>query len=496
VILRHVISLDTRGRQARGEAEAVRRRTLIRDAETALEFAVDAYVYLYPLVLLDLTRRVATGVPGPDESVGRAPANAFAHVASPLPPTFRDVVRPSFDTLHSFAWLDVTKEPVVVSVPDAGDRYYVLSMIDMWSDLVAAPGTRTAGNWPAEYAVVPRGWDGDLPEQLRPIEAPTAYIWIVGRIERGCGGDEFQSALRIALLSRWGGQRHRRLSLHQGRNRPDPLVDPSVSPVDQVDEMSASEFFVRGVELLRRNLPHVHDHAVLQRIERIGIVPGEPLDLRALPRAVTRALSEALVRGRQELDFRARWLGRIHNGWQVCNGTMGTWGTDYLKRAAVARHFLGAGMCEDVVQSSAFVDDSTRALDGAHAYRLVFASHDEPPAHVLWSLTAYDENGYVVPNAIDRYALGSRDPLERGPDGSLELAIQHSPPRHGPASNWLPCPAGRFNLCLRLYRPERDALDDTWSPPPMRRSDERAARPRPPQTAARRPAAVSSPVLS
>jgi hypothetical protein len=450
----------------------VRRRTLIRDAETALEFAVDAYVYLYPLVLLDLTRRRMTNGDG----AGHAPANTFAHVRGALPPEFRDVVRPSFDTLHSFAWLDLRRGPVVVSVPDGGDRYYLLPVIDMWSDLVAGPGTRTGGNWPTDYAVVGPGWTGELPEQVRRIDVPTPYVWVVGRIWPSGAGDDggdFQAGLAITPLSRW---RRHQLRLRLARRRPDPSVDLVTPPAEQVAAMSAEEFFARGAELMRLHPPHVHDHAVLERNERIGLVAGEPFDLRAVPRAVAEVLPAAAARARFELDRRSRRLGRRRSGWQVCADTMGAWGTDYVKRAAVARDFLGAVMPEDVVQAAAFVDEAGRRLEGTHTYRLSFGPHAHPPVRAFWSLTAYDERGWVVPNAIDRYALGSQDALERAPDGSLELTIQHTPPKDGTTANWLPCPAGPFNLCLRLYRPEPEALDDTWIPPPVRREEPVPAR--------------------
>jgi hypothetical protein len=449
----------------------VRRRTLIRDAETALEFAVDAYVYLYPLVLLDLTRRRMTNRDG----VGRAPFNEFAHVTSPLTPDFRDVVRPSFDTLHSFAWLDLRRGPVVVSVPDGGDRYYLLPIIDTWSDLVAVPGTRTGGNWPTDYAVVGPGWTGELPERVRRVDVPTPYVWVVGRIwPDGMGDDDdFQTGLAITPLTRW---RRRNLRLRLARRRPDDSADLITPPVEQVAAMSAEEFFARGAELLRVNPPHLHDQAILERSERIGLVAGEPFDLRAAPRAVAEVLPAAVAQARFELDRRSRRLGRRRNGWQVCADTMGTWGTDYVKRAVVARDFLGAVMPEDVVQAAAFVDEADRPLEGAHAYRLRFAPHEQPPVRAFWSLTAYDEQGYAVPNAIDRYALGSQDALERAADGSLELTIQHASPKEAPTANWLPCPAGAFNLCLRLYRPEPEALDDTWIPPPVRREEPVPAR--------------------
>jgi hypothetical protein len=442
----------------------VKRRTLIRDAETAGEFAADAYVYLYPLVLMDATRRRMTNVAAADEIPGRAPPNVFAHVSHLPPSGLRDVVRPSLDALHSYAWVDVSRGPVVVSVPDGCDGYYLLPTFDMWSDLVAVPGTRTSGNWAADYAIVGRGWQGELPERVCRIDAPTPILWIVGRVQYGCRcADDFRSALTITPLGRD----------HPPRE-PDLDLDLCTPAVEQVDAMSAAEFFARGAELMALHPPHVHDHAVLQRIERIGIVAGEPFDSGRLPRAVSEALPAAVARARFELHRRWSRLGWKRNGWLVCSRAMGAWGTDYLKRAAVARFSPGAVMPEDVVQAIALVDGLDRPLEGRHRYTLRFPPQGRPPVLAFWSLTAYDEDGYVVPNELDRYALGSADELEVGRDGSLELAIQHAAPDDPPSANWLPCPPGRFNLCLRLYRPERDVLDDAWTPPPVVRHGARA----------------------
>jgi hypothetical protein len=356
----------------------------------------------------------------------------------------------------------VSREPVIVSVPDAGDGYYLLPMFDMWSDLVAVPGTRTSGNWPADYAVVGRGWDGELPAQVRRIDAPTPYLWVVGHVQQGCRcSDDFRSGMTVTPLSRRGA-----------RDRPDDArrrvrrdVDASAPAVELVDAMTAEEFFTRGAALMSLHPPHVHDHAVLQRIERIGIVAGEPFESGMLPQAVFGALPAAVARSRFDLHRRWNRLGRERDGWRVHAGTMGAWGTDYLKRAAVARFSPGAVMPEDVVQSV------SRPLDGRHGYTLRFPPQGAPPALAFWSLTAYDEDGFVPPNELDRYVLGSRDELEFGPDGSLELAIQNTAPEDDPRANWLPCPPGRFDLCLRLYRPERDVLEDSWAPPPVVRRE-------------------------
>jgi hypothetical protein len=442
-------SVGSKLRHRQGRRRTVRRRTLIRDAEAAREFAADAYVYLYPLVLMDAMRRRMTRV---------APANVFAHVSHLPSAGLRDVVRPSLDALHSYAWLDVSRGPVLVSVPDACDGYYLLPGFDMWSDLVAVPGTRTSGNWPADYAVVGPGWEGELPDRVRRIDAPTPFLWLVGHVQPGCRcSADFRSRLTITpfTVARGGGSAH------------GPDVDAAAPPVEQVDALTAAEFFARGAELMALHPPHVHDHAVLQRLERVGIVAGEPFETRLLPRTISEALPAAVARARFEIHRRWSSIGPKRNGWLVCSRAMGSWGADYLKRAAVARFSPGAVTPEDVVQAVALSDGLDRPLDGSRRYTLRFAAQERPPVLAFWSLTAYDEDGYVVPNELDRYAIGSRDELEVGADGSLELAIQYAAPGQGPAANWLPCPPGRFNLCLRLYRPERDVLEDAWAPPAL-----------------------------
>jgi len=127
------------------------------------EIAVDAYIYAYPMVLMEVTRRIATNVSAPTGSF--APMNRFAHLKAFPDPSFREVVRPNADTLYSILWFDVSREPQVVTVPDTNGRYYLLPMLDMWTDVFAVPGSRTSGTKAGNFAIVGPDWKGKLPRQ-------------------------------------------------------------------------------------------------------------------------------------------------------------------------------------------------------------------------------------------------------------------------------------------------------------------------------------------
>ena len=243
------------------------------------------------------------------------------------------------------------------------------------------------------------------------------------------------------------------------RERDSPGTDPPL------------EYFAYAAELLKLHPPHPTDHVVLQRLERLGFVPGESLDVAALPRAVVKCLKSAVSESRLMLHQRSMQLGWIRNGWLMNTETMGAFGTDYLKRATVDRIGLSATLPEDILYPTAFVDAQGRVLRGGNRYLIRFEAHELPPARAFWSLIAYDEDGYIRPNRAEKYAIRGHHDLEFGRDGSLELVVQGRRPQGRPEMNWLPCPDDVFNLCLRLYWPEPEALNNTWAPPPVQRLD-------------------------
>ena len=432
--------------------------------QDAHAIGVAAYVYLYPLVAMDITRKQLTNVTKP-ESI-HTPMNTFANLAAYPPADMKVVARPNFDTLYSSAWLDLTKEPMIVSAPDTHGRYYLLPMLDMWTDVFASPGWRTTGTQASNFAVVPQGWNGTLPAGVVRIDAPTPYVWIIGRTKTDGPADypavhEVQAGYKITLLSRWGKQPEPVVGTV------DPAVDMKTPPKTQVDTMPADQFFTYAAELLKTQTPHITDQPILAQMARIGIEPGKSFDINKVDPPIRTGLVSAPEDALALMAWKVASLSRVVNGWSMNTDTMGVYGNYYLKRAIVAQVGIGANLPEDAIYPLNLADDTGKPLDGANAYVLHFEKGAAPPVNAFWSVTLYDSEGYQVANSLNRFAVSSWMPFKYNPDGSLDLYFQNASPGAGKEANWLPAPKGPFNLTMRLYAPKADALTGKWNPPPV-----------------------------
>jgi len=432
--------------------------------EDAYQIGMEAYVYLYPLIMMDITRRQLTNIES-GKMIGRGPMNTFTHVTAYPTAEFKMVVRPNFDTLYSLGWLDLTKEPVVVSAPDTNGRYYLLPMLDMWTDVFAVPGKRTSGTGAGNWAVVPPGWNGKLPDDVEMIQSPTPYVWIIGRTQTNGSSDyeavhKVQAGYRLTPLSRWG-KTPVAVPFH-----PDPSVDMTTPPLDIVNKMPAKAYFTYGAELMKLHPPHVTDWSMLARMKRIGIEPGKSFEWEQLDPAAQESLTKATAFALKAMYLKYPSVAKVVDLWQMNTDTMGVYGNYYLKRAIVAMVGLGANQPEDAVYPLNIGDAEGRPLRGENNYVLHFTKEQLPPAEAFWSLTMYDADGFPVANPINRFAIGDRDELTFNADGSLDLYIQHVSPGAEKESNWLPAPEkGVLGITMRLYAPRPAALYGKWTPP-------------------------------
>jgi hypothetical protein len=443
---------------ARGGAE-----TPITEQE-AHAIGVDAYLYFYPLITMDVTRKQSTNI-GPGKEIAKGPMNMFVNVPTYPPADVKLVVRPNFDTLYSVAWLDLTKEPMIVSVPDTNGRYYLLPMLDMWSDVFVSPGWRTTGTQAGNFLVTPPGWTGDTPSGMTRIDAPTPYVWIIGRTKTD-GPQDYDAVHKIQAG-------YKTTPLSQNYSPPTVTIDPSVDmktpPKVQVDTMPAEKYFGYAAELLKVIPPHITDQPMIAQLKKIGFEPGKSFELGKVNPAVRKALESAPEDARQLMAWKVPTLARVVNGWSMNTDTMGVYGNYYLKRAIIAQLGLGANVPEDAIYPFNLADESGKPLDGENKYTLHFDKGEAPPANAFWSVTLYDSEGYQVPNPLNRFAVSSWMPFKYNADGSLDLYFQNESPGADKEANWLPAPKGAFNLTLRLYAPKSEALTGKWNPSPVAR---------------------------
>ncbi|WP_030988745.1 DUF1254 domain-containing protein [Streptomyces sp. NRRL WC-3744] len=421
----------------------------------------EAYIYLYPLVTMDVTREQCVSVPA-GVKPGLGPPNQFHHIREFPPADFRLVVRPNFDTLYSAAWLDLTRGPVDVSVQDTGDRYFLLPILDMWTDVFAAPGKRTTGTGTQRYTLVAPGEKVGDPQGATIIQAPTPYVWVIGRTQTN-GPDDYKFVNDI----------QDGYTITPRTPAPGPAeqgAEPATGePLSLVNGLSAVDFFRRGAELLRMHPPHATDFSVLARIAGLGLVPGRPFTDSDFTPEQLAEIQAGVDEAQQQMLAARTSLGRQVNGWAVVTENIGVYGNDYFQRAVVSMVGLGANQPEDAVYPVLGVDADGEPLVGERDYVLHFDADEMPPVSAFWSVTMYDAAGFQAPNELNRFALGDRDRLNYNGDGSLDILIGHARPGPEREANWLPAPTGPLGVTLRLYAPRPEVLSGRWAPPAVRK---------------------------
>jgi hypothetical protein len=435
--------------------------------EEAYEIGIEAYHYLYPLVLMDVTRRFSTNHPPGAARPGFGPHGMFHHMRKFPTTGFNEVVRTNFDTLCSLTWLEL-RDPYVISVPDTQGRYCVLPIYDMWTDVIAALGTRTLGSGSAHFAIVPRCWRGTLPGGMERIEAPTTHVWAIAQIQTYGPKDygavhNIQDGYVVTPLSQWGR------SVEPRAEKIDPAADVHTAPKDQVAAMSPTTFFNYAADLMTIDVPHLTDWSILARMHRIGLEPGRPFRLKKAPAAVQAGLAVVPEEGRRQMIEKLPTLVRVANGWQMNTDSIGAFGNCYLKRATAAMDGLAALPSEDAIYPVNVSTAEGAPVIGENRYVMRFRKDELPPTRAFWSITMHDREGFPVRHPFNRLTIGDRDALTYDPDGSLAIYIQNERPSENKVSNWLPSPVGPVGITMSLYSPRPEALDGRWVPPSLQR---------------------------
>lgn len=422
-----------------------------------------AYLYGYPLVLMSLTKDTMLAEAGAGMQL-----NAFNHIQDFPDHSFRDVVRPNVDTLYSIAWLDLSTTPIVLTVPDMGDRYYVMPLMDAWTNVFAMVGKRTHGTQAGRFLIAGPDWQGEVPDNMELIPAPSNMVWIIGRIQTNGKQDipavaNLQKGFRLEPLES---------SSLAGSAQPYSLATLAdrgeKGPATRLNEMPNIEFLASVAGLMAEQYPAAADTDMIRSLEKIGVKPGQSVDASQYNFIQRRLIDLAVSMTKEKVAEELASDRAIENGWSVIRDGIGVYGINYPLRAVVSMVGLGALPPEEASYPNAISDSSKRALSGEHSYLIHFEPGQTPPVDAFWSLTMYDQHGFLVDNPIQRYAIGDRDDLHFNADGSLDILIQKAPPS-GANVNWLPSPAEQFALTMRLYSPRAEFLDGSWRLPPVTR---------------------------
>lgn len=447
---------------------------LIDPVEAADEFwlAVEAYIYGYPLVTMEITRRVITNVEKAEGSKG--PMGHIIKLRQYPDASFKDVTAPNADTLYTTAFVDVAKEPWVLSIPDMKDRYFLFPMLDGWTTVFQVPGKRTTGDGAQSYAITGPGWQGTIPDGVTEYKSPTSIVWILGRIY--CDGSEedykavhaLQDQCKLVPLSAYGKD------WTPPPGKVDPSIDMKTAVREQVNRMDAVEYFTLLSELMKTNPPTAADAETVAKFAEIGIVPGQDFDKSKLNAAFIKRIPEiAFHRIMLHFKFSDGDVQDI-NGWGFTTKT-GIYGTGYLQRALVTAIGLGANRPQDAIYPTSLKSKDgllSRAYHGANRYVVTFPKGQLPPVRGFWSITMYDDKYFFVDNPLNRYSISARQNLKTNPDGSTDIYIQNESPGADHEANWLPAPKDKFILMMRLYWPDDSPpsiLDGSWVIPPVKK---------------------------
>lgn len=418
------------------------------------EVIEEAYVYLFPLVLMDATKTSATNVEEPD-GAGHAPVNQLIHSQSLANDEFKMVVTPNVDTLYTQAWVDLSEEPMIYRMPKS-DRFFNVQILDAWtntSDVLKEPG---------DYALVKTGWNGELPANVTRVDVPTNTAWMICRmvvddekdINRVKG---IQSNMKLVPLSSYNSIN----DYNPPRGKYDKVND--FVPVQKVLSMTPKEFFDSANNLMLFNPPSTEDAEMVVKLASVGIGPGLTFDNSFLPENFATKWSDMLKNLKEKLFAEASKYTIPLGDWRYFGKPIGDFGNAYMYRAAIALGGLGANTIDVAIYPKVDNDHNGEALNGAKEYVIHMESAPPVLKDGFWSITAYGQDDFLIKNPINRYCINDRSKCKYNEDGSLDIIVSKES-QDSNMENWLPVGEGEFHLYMRIYYPDMNEISN-WKPP-------------------------------
>ncbi|WP_035346931.1 DUF1254 domain-containing protein [Edaphobacter aggregans] len=424
-----------------------------------------AYLWGWPMVNIHNRKTTFEKIPGPGMMGGIvpvAPSNQIGMLRDYIVPQERVVACPNQDVVYGFSILDLAQEPVVIQVPDFGDRFWVYQVVDQRTDSFAQLG-KMYGTKPGFYLLAGPDWKGTTPNGIAGVFRSKTSLGIVIPRAFMDDTDEDRKAIQPVLqgillypLSKFTGQT-------QTKDWAAMPNYPAPSQGQEETKWVVPETFFDLLPAVMKEVPPLPgEEALYANIQSV-------LDAASKDPKLHAALVSSAVEADKNLitplfQFHNWGIPLPHNWTTQNNGA--EFGTDYFTRAAVAKSNIFVNAPRETKYFYQDLDGDGQQLNGNHAYTVTFAAGQLPPVKGFWSLTLYNQNHFFSPNEIKRYSVGTKNKtLVKSPDGSLTIYVQSTPPEGDKKANWLPAPKENIALYTRAYWPEEAALNGTWTPP-------------------------------
>jgi hypothetical protein len=449
--------------------------------QSAYATAVEAYIRFLPRFYTFGFEKLMTSVPEPLTRPA-APLNQVGYRRSLVTPDLLFIVRPNNDTIYGAGYIDPSAEPILVRVPDAGKRFWSIQLADAWTNIAPGVGSRS-GSKPGLYAIVGPKWTGKLPDGATEVRVGPGHHQIVLRVGYSSFANQADTDADLQkAVETLHGFVVMPLSKFASGSVPDraPNSKDAPQPPTSLRAITAGLAERRPLTLLALIREAVKDpatplddgdRALLARFDKVLTKALQEFASSQANQATAAAMTRGLHDARRLIDERVRSSRRGDNGWVTIKA--GEWGNKYLDRAAIADYAIYANRAASSLYPEIHVDQIGDPLDGSQRYTLHFEKGQLPPAEDFWSITLYrGDTLTLAENPIKRYSIGDRTPgLKFADDGSLTIYIQKDSPGTEKDSNWLPSPAGEFNLMGRVYGPQQAILDGKYKLPPVNRAE-------------------------
>lgn len=438
-------------------SHAIATESISSEEELAYNLGVQAFIYGAGPLTVSAVRQTSTSVDAPMDNA-MAPLNQMGKTRELSGPHTQIVPTVNNDTLYSQAHYDLDESgPIVLDIPPTNDRYYIVQLLDAYSESIEDLHLGNTGEKGAKVLLVKNDWESEVPEGIdKVVRSRTSNVWLIHRT--GVAGEkDLNDALYV----------HDRFVSYPvfelGQSHGPQKLKASSGGIPPMAKPEGLEWYALIDREIRKN-PLPEDAAIVEQFELIGIGGEEPFDASKLSKAQKKGLTRALQSSQNIIQYAGRSVGTTNNGWSMMFEG-GRYGNDYLSRASINFRAAGLNVPERALYPNRYTDSKGQQLSGKHNYKMVMPA--DAPAEAFWSLTMYDaENLFMVENEINRYSISTnrKDELKYASNGSLPICIQHDQPTDSEC-NWLPAPEDDFYLHIRLYEPTQAVLENEYPMP-------------------------------